>query len=783
MKRFGNPLALALWLAALLATLALIAQTRFIADLSAFMPKAPTLRQQMLLDQLRDGAIARLVLVGIEGGDAAERAQLSRGLAAGLRGSRHFSAVQNGDTATQGQELRYFFEQRYRLSPSVTAERFGAAGMRDAIQSTLDAMSGDAGLLVKKILPRDPTGETLQMLDQFVGESQPRTLNEVWASRDGKRAVLMLQIRESGLNTDAQASALEDIRRHFARLPKHSADVRLVMSGTSVMAVSSRATIEGEVSRLATLGTTLVVCLLLLVYRSVSLLLLGLLPVLTGALVGVAAVSLGFGHVHGLTLGFGTTLIGEAVDYSIYLFLQRAGGANPAGFWRTIRLGVLTSITGFAVLLGSSFPGLSQVGLYSIAGLIAAALTTRYILPQLMPQQVALRDMSRAGLLLDRVFDAAARLRWLVAVVVVLGIGVVVAQRDDMWNRQLTALSPISKQQGELDASLRADLGGADMRYVASFTAPDQESALQLAERAGSVLQQLVERKTIGGFHTPSQLLPSLATQRARQAALPTARQAQANLLAALEGLPVKADKLANFLADVETARTAPPLDRSALQGSSAAVLLDSMLIRRAGDYLVLMPLRSPGVGAHGDLIDVEQVSKALQQAGLQQAVAIDLLEETTQIFESYMHEALLLAGFGCLAIVLLLLFTCKPWQVLRVSLPLFCAVVCVTAILLLCGVRLNILHLVGLLLVVAVGSNYALFFVRDDAADSAVPQRQVSVSLLMANLTTVTSFGLLGASKVPVLAAIGSTVGIGAFLALLFSAMLARRSTDADAR
>ena len=70
-------------------------------------------------------------------------------------------------------------------------------------------------------------------------------------------------------------------------------------------------------------------------------------------------------------------------------------------------------------------------------------------------------------------------------------------------------------------------------------------------------------------------------------------------------------------LADLEAARTAPPLDRSALQGSSAAVLLDSMLIRRAGDYLVLMPLRASGEGPQGDVIDVERVSNALQQAGL----------------------------------------------------------------------------------------------------------------------------------------------------------------------
>ncbi|MGT2490864.1 hypothetical protein ACU4GD_10890 [Cupriavidus basilensis] len=37
------------------------------------------------------------------------------------------------------------------------------------------------------------------------------------------------------------------------------------------------------------------------------------------------------GMVHGLTLGFGTTLIGEAVDYSIYLFVQSAQYTCAAG--------------------------------------------------------------------------------------------------------------------------------------------------------------------------------------------------------------------------------------------------------------------------------------------------------------------------------------------------------------------------------------------------------------------------------------------------------------------
>ena len=48
-----------------------------------------------------------------------------------------------------------------------------------------------------------------------------------------------------------------------------------------------------------------------------------------------------------------------------------------------------------------------------------------------------------------------------------------------------------------------------------------------------------------------------------------------------------------------------------------------------------------------------------------------------------------------------------------------------------------------------------------------------MQTSVVLANLATVGNFGLLGLSSVPVLSAIGETLAAGAFLALLFSAML----------
>ncbi|MBN3793352.1 MMPL family transporter, partial [Burkholderia sp. Ac-20353] len=282
-------------------------------------------------------------------------------------------------------------------------------------------------------------------------------------SRDGARAVLVVQTAAAGSDTDAQARAIDAVRRAFAAathaLPKtvpNAAAYTLAMTGPGVFSVDTRDTIRHDVERLSTASVVLIVALLLTLYRSPRTLALGLLPVLSGVAAGLAAVSVAFGTVHGLTLGFGTTLIGEAVDYSIYLFVQSAqagppGAARPAdatrawlaAYWPTIRLGVLTSVCGFASMLFSGFPGLVQLGLYSIAGLTSAALVTRFVLPHLRGGQVAIRDVSRVGAVLARAAAAAPRLRWPLAALVVAACATLALHRDGLWSRELAALSPV----------------------------------------------------------------------------------------------------------------------------------------------------------------------------------------------------------------------------------------------------------------------------------------------------------------------------------------------------
>jgi len=803
--------AVLVWLLALVACGIAIGRAHFTADLSAFLPSSPSAGQRVLVDQLRDGIVSRLILVAIDGGDAATRAALSRRVAGTLRADPQFAAVHNGEAANDARDRQFIFDHRYLLSPAVTPQRFSADGLHQALGDSLDLLSSSAGLVAKALLPRDPTGEVATLVDQLDGAAQPASRDGVWASRDGTRAVLVVQTAAAGSDTDAQARAIDAVRRAFAAAKQtakqaskqampNAAAATLAMTGPGVFSVDTRDTIRHDVERLSTASVVLIVALLLTLYRSPRTLALGLLPVLTGVAAGIAAVSVAFGTVHGLTLGFGTTLIGEAVDYSIYLFVQSAqagtrGAARPAdatrawvaAYWPTIRLGVLTSVCGFASMLFSGFPGLVQLGLYSIVGLTAAALVTRFVLPHLRGEHVAIRDVARIGAVLARAADAAPRLRWPLAVLVIAAGATLVLHRDGLWSRELAALSPVPAPAQALDARLRADVGAPDVRYLVVLAAPTEQAALERAERVAAQLQPLVDRGALAGFETPARFLPSDAAQRARLASLPDAdvlaarmRDAVANQLIA-----VRPDLFAPFIADVEAARHARLLTRADLRGTSMALAVDALLTERDGRWSAMLPLRAPDAARTAQpasSLDATPIRAAVARAGVPDALFVDMKAEADRLYVSYVHEdiRLSLAGFAAIAVLLLIALR-SPRRVVRALAPLVAAVLVVTAGFALAGVPLTILHLVGMLLIVAVGSNYALFFCKRDDAQPVTPH--TLVSLLIANLATVAGFGLLALSRVPLLETFGLTVGPGAMLALAFAAILAPRAATAGNR
>ena len=786
MKRRGA--AIVIWALLLGIAALIVARARYSADLSAFLPRAPTASQRLLVEQLRQGVASRLIIVAIDGADEASRARLSKALAQRLRAEPRFVSVENGDRAAARRDQAFLFAHRYLLSDTVTPRRFTVEGLRAAIGNTIDNLASPAGLLTESMVPSDPTGEMMTLIGQLGQRQPPRTLDGVWASRNGKRALLIVQTRAAGSDTDGQERAVDSIRSAFdAVLASQHVRASLQMTGPGVFAVEARSHIEREVTRLSIVSSALILALLLLVYRSWPPLLLGLVPVVSGAIAGIAAVAIGFGVVQGVTLGFGVTLIGEGVDYSIYLFVQSrsradsesAGSPLPAaawsGIWPTLRLGMLTSVFGFASLLPSGFPGLAQLGLYSLTGVLAAGLATRFVLPALLPRDFMIRDLSPIGRAAQRLLLRVSAGGAIVGAVAIASAVVLYLHRGRLFSHELSALSPIPAAAQELDGKLRGDLGAPDVRYLVVVSAPDEQAALRGAEEVGSELDGLIARNVISGFESPALYLPSRAVQLARRRSLPPAAVLKRRLKAALAGLPLRASRLGPFLNEVAAARRGPLLTRQGLAGTSFASLVDSLLVREGAGWHALLPLDAPTSGPHAFSIDFAQVRQGVSAAAPARATVLDLKGEANALYETYLTEAVRLSLLGLAAITVLLLAALRsPLRVARILLPLAAAVLTVGAGLTLFGQRLTLLHVIGMLLIVAVGSNYALFFDRPHEHES--PQSALTLaSLLVANCATVLGFGVIAFSSVPVLRDLGETVAPGAFLALAFAALLAR--------
>lgn len=417
-------------------------------------------------------------------------------------------------------------------------------------------------------------------------------------------------------------------------------------------------------------------------------------------------------------------------------------------------------------MLLSSFTGLSQLGVLSVAGVFVAGFVTRWILPTLAPRPVTITPALVIPLDRSRWVHAVRHAAWVVWLLVIGAVGVIAFRHQDIWDHDLANLSPISQSAKAMDKRLRKDLGAPDVRYLLVIRGENQEEVLKRSEAAAEILHRLTREQLLTGFDLPSFYLPSRDTQRQRLAALPAPGALRTALSHALEGLPYRTGLFQPFLRDVEQARTGTLLELADLQHSALSLKVRSLLMQSGDQWIAVSPLRG--------VTSPRSVAGRIADHDGSGVVFLDMKAEAERLVNGYRNESLRLTLAGIVAIAGLLWCGLRsPGRVGRVMLPALIAVVLVVAILVSIGERLSLFHLVSLLLVIGIGLNYALFFNRPfvDEAD----KRRTRLSVTVCILATLSAFGALAFSRTPVLHAIGLTVSLGACCSLILSAMLAR--------
>ncbi len=738
-------------------------------ELPLLLPTTGSLSQQLFVDQLQSGPSSRILLLGIQGAPSPLLAEASKKLAAAMQENAQFLHVYNGENKNLDSDQELLYQYRYLLSPTIAPEHFSVNKLRQSLEHRLQDLSNPIPAFLKKRIPEDPTGEFQQVLGRWKSKNTMKVVHGVWFSEDEHIALLIAETAVSGFDLDGQeaiqrflTTTMQDIRTGLSANSSET-NLEFVRSGPSFFAVQARSVIQQDARWLSMLGGGLVIAVLLVTYRSFTILFLSLVPLLTGLLVAGITVYLVFGFIHGMTLAFGATLIGVAIDYPLHACAHLRSHDSPKTavqhVWPTIRLGATTTAIGYGAMLFSGFPGLSQLGLFAISGLLTASGATRWVLPILAPRQVK-PPVPWAAWLPQ---PGGSQLIFLVPLSMVLSLAYLSWSDKPFWETDIAHLSPVPQKLRERDVWLRKELGAPAVRDMMVVVAPNAQQVLEQSEALQTTLDTLVSQNHLSGYEMAADYLPSLKTQVLRKQTLPDRHSLEKHLIEAQEDLPFKQGLFRPFIKSVTHAKNLSPLDIQTIQGTPLWTKIQALLYPYQEQWVGTILLR--------DVNNRQALQQALQAGSFPSVHYIDLKTESNSMVTTYREEVTryLLIGASCLILILYVGLRSLN-KVALILLPIAGSIMLDLGILHALGERLSLFHLASLLLVFGIGLDYALFYQR---AHKTIAERQQTISaIFVCSLTTITVFGLLACSETPVLHGIGLTAFFGALLCFVFAAI-----------
>jgi predicted exporter len=576
------------------------------------------------------------------------------------------------------------------------------------------------------------------------------------ADADGKSWVL-LRARTTGNAFDMKLPLQVAALLQASRAQASGQGAQLLAASGLLYAANGQQQATREITWVGGGATVGILLLLLLAFRRWRVL-LAFVPVLVGMLFGAVACVALFGHMHVMTLVLGSSLIGVAVDYPLH-YLSKSWSMNPWRSWPALRLtlpglslSLATSCIGYLALAWTPFPALTQIAVFSAAGLIGAYLSAVCLLPALL-KGVELRPAQWPLRIAECLWLVRASLLKRVPSPVLLAM-VLLFCAGGLWHlnskndiRQWIGAPPQLLQEAQAVARITGFQPTSQFFLV---RADDQQQLLERQAALSQRLDQLVNMDKLQGYLALNQLVNLPAEQQ--------------QLRDALNQLP----KHWQPLLDLGVPATALQAEVAQLQALPTEDI-DAALIGPLAEpwrTLWLGQVDGGGVAAMVSLQGLNNPAllrvQALDLPGVQ---LVDRLGDLNRVFADTQISAAELKLMSCVLIVLLLILPFGFAGALRiVALPLLAAL-CSLASLGWLGQPLTLFSLFGLLLVTAISVDYAILM-REQIGGPAVSL----LGTLLAALTTWLSFGLLAVSSTPAVSNFGLSVSLG----LAFSFMLA---------
>ncbi|MDR6965348.1 MMPL family transporter [Shewanella putrefaciens] len=678
---------------------------------------------------------------------------------------------------------QYYFPHRFKLLTAPQAEALATKDIGNLIEAATAQLYNAFSYANSNLLAQDPLLLFPANLLALAPSSKVRASQGILLANqsDNVAAVVMAKGQESAFNPNAQLAQMTALTLGLDAVKQSYPDITVLKAGALFHAIAATQTAKSEISILGLASLLGVIALVWLAFRSVMPLLLAIVTISSGLLLAVTLTLSVFGELHLLTLVFGTSLIGIAIDYSFHFYCERlsdterSAQATVAYIFPTVTLAFITSALAYVGIGLAPFPGMQQVAIFCAAGLLGAYLTLILAYPQLAGSRLpsGSRPLALAGKYLANLTQLSNRLTtplgmgmFALVIVVWCLVGVTkLTVDDDIRHLQQSPVS-VTEPENKLRQLLS---GGTDNQFLL-VRAASEEALLQQLERVSPMLNAAITNQELGNYVSLSRYLPSHQRQDTAYRLQGEIYQTQIDTVLTSLGLDenLKPELQASYLAAKD--QYIAPADFFKLEAGKQLAPLWLAPNGKATDYDALNDGgASAEYGAIVLLGGIQQIDAL--KARFANVQSVQLIDKVADISAVMGHYRLLTLKLLALALgIALLLFSLNfgiKKAAIVVAVPALAALLTL-ATLGLSGSPLSLFHALALILVFGIGIDYSLFF-----ASAQQHGKAVMMAVFMSACSTLLAFGLLAFSQTQAIHYFGLTLSLGIGFTLLLSPLI----------
>lgn len=723
----------------------------FYSDITELLPNSQQQPEVFALEKKLDKQFSKQILLLLRGQNANDSSRLSQELQERLLDSPYLAQTALQDGLHNNIQTLYqpFHNQLLSANMRLDIEQKTA---KELAQQAAKSLFNPASIPRPNSFSEDPfniSGQWLQSLQSATKVELVQGKPVISAARGNWYLINLELINTSPFDLAPQDSIIPIIEQFEQELLENGDDYELLKSGILFHASAGADLARHEISTVGIGSLFAIAILVLLVFRSGAPF-LGVVVALSSGLISALAISLlVFDRIHLLTLAFGSTLLGIAVDYCFHFMInsQQLGCSQRCRklIGPALSTSALSSIAAYLLQLTTPFPGIQQMAVFSAAGLAGTWLAVIALGPFYRPSRSSIIELSSAFFQRSiRPMYQQLRSHHRLYMGITCGLFLVSAY--------ILQVQPGNNDVRTLNTSGDALL--AETKHVEQLLQPTSSSRffivsapseLQLQstlEELQEKLQPLQDRRLVQATQSLVQWAPSTSQQRSDYAliedkiyrqALPELclllemNQSQCNSLKQSSRLEFNNNLTAETIADVDSLAALYPINIG--QGVHAAMLLS------------LNPLTTDA--------DLKNISDKISGVNFVNRAdnLSDLLVEYRQAVAAYLALAL-----GLIALILLYRYRLCG---VRILVPMILSSLMGLAVAAQCC-GLTVFHLLAVLLVIGIALDTGIFY-REMGLNG---ESWLAASL--SSLTSVLAFGLLSLSQVPVLHQFGVVVLTG---------------------